>query len=520
MGVYLNPGNGMFQEAVQSEIYVDKTELIKYTNKAIGTSQKNICISRPRRFGKSMTASMLVAYYDESCDSSKLFDKFKIAKDEDYQKHLNKYSVIALNIQNFLSLMPDVKDMLALLQRRVLAELKKAYPDCVTEGECFLSLALDDIYSKTKEKFIFVIDEWDCLLREKKENTREQKVYLDFIRNLLKDKPYVALAYMTGILPIKKYGSHSALNMFFEYSMTNPNMFEEYVGFTETEVLELCSEYKMDLEEMMNWYDGYSFETVPHVYNPKSVVEAIIRKQFGSYWTRTETYEALKCYIDMNLNGLKDAITCMLGGETIKIDPETFQNDMTTFETKDDVLTLLVHLGYLAFDKKTSSVFIPNREVRGEFVRAINGVNWASVAKAIEDSEKLLKATLAMDEKAVEEMLDIVHAENTSILTYNDENSLSCVITLAYYSAMNEYTIVRELPSGKGFADIVFIPKKKSDKPALVVELKYNKTAESAIKQIKDKRYTEKLKEYEGNMLLVGINYDDKKKHQCIIEKC
>ena len=192
---------------------------------------------------------------------------------------------------------------------------------------------------------------------------------------------------------------------------------------------------------------------------------------------------------------------------------------MTTFETKDDVLTLLVHLGYLAFDKKTSSVFIPNREVRGEFVRAINGVNWASVAKAIEDSEKLLKATLAMDEKAVEEMLDIVHSKNTSILNYNDENSLSYVITLAYYSAMNEYTIERELPSGKGFADIVFIPKKKSDKPALVVELKYNKTAESAIKQIKDKRYTEKLKECEGNMILVGINYDDKKKHQCIIEK-
>ena len=276
----------------------------------------------------------------------------------------------------------------------------------------------------------------------------------------------------------------------------------------------------MDLEEMMNWYDGYSFDMIPHVYNPKSVVEAIIRKKFGSYWTRTETYEALKCYIDMNLNGLKDAITCMLGGENIKIDSETFQNDMTTFETKDDVLTLLVHLGYLAFDKKSSSVFIPNSEVRAEFVRAVNGANWSSVAKAIENSEKLLQATWNMNEKTVEEMLDLVHSENTAILTYNDENSLSCVITLAYFSAMNEYTIERELPSGKGFADIVFIPKKKSDKPALVVELKYNKNAESAISQIKNKRYTEKLKEYEGNMLLVGINYDAEKKHKCIIEKC
>lgn len=409
MGVYLNPGNEMFQEAIQSEIYVDKTELIKYTNKAIGTSQKNICISRPRRFGKSMAASMLVAYYGEGCDSSELFDDFKIAKAKDYQKHLNKYNVIALNIQNFLSLMPDVKDMLSLLQRRVLAELKKAYPDCVAEEECFLSLALDDIYSQTNEKFIFVIDEWDCLLREKKENINEQKIYLDFIRNLLKDKPYVALAYMTGILPIKKYGSHSALNMFYEYSMTNPDMFEEYVGFTEPEVTELCNKYQMDLEEMMNWYDGYSFETVPHVYNPKSVVEAIIRKKFSSYWTRTETYEALKCYIDMNLNGLKDAITCMLGGENVKIDPETFQNDMTTFESRDDVLTLLVHLGYLAFDKKSSSVFIPNREVRAEFVRAINGSDWSSVAKVKEDmcfeplTESELLAKLDMSRKHAEQ---------------------------------------------------------------------------------------------------------------------
>lgn len=519
MGVYLNPGNEMFQEAVNSEIYIDKTELIKYTNKVIGTAQKNICISRPRRFGKSMAAGMLVAYYGEGCDSSELFDRFKIAQDADYRKYLNKYNVIALNIQSFLSLMPSVKEMLALLQKRVLAELKKAYSECVAEDECFLSLALDDIYSQTGEKFIFVIDEWDCLLREKKENIDEQKIYLDFIRNLLKDKPYVALAYMTGILPIKKYGSHSALNMFYEYSMTNPDLFEEYVGFTEAEVQHLCCKYHMDFEEMMNWYDGYTFETVPHVYNPKSVVEAIIRKKYGSYWTRTETYEALKCYISMNLNGLKDAITCMLGGESVKIDVETFQNDMTTFETRDDVLTLLVHLGYLAFHKPSNSVSIPNAEVRAEFVRAINGSEWSCVAEAINNSEKLLRATWAMDEKTVAEMLDVVHSENTSILTYNNENSLSCIISIAYFSAMNEYTIEREFPSGKGFADIVFIPKKKSDKPAIIIELKHNKTVGGAISQIKEKRYTEKLKEYQGNMLLVGINYDDKKKHECIIEK-
>ena len=411
MGVYFNPGNESFKRARNSQIFVDKTGLIEYLNKRLSTEENCIALSHARRFGKSHAAGMIDAYYSLGCDSTKLFEDTEIAKSSDFKKYMNKYNVIHLDISSVWDFHKE--DLVESIHERVCEDFQKEYADTLNYDKA-LYLLIREIYNKTNIPFVIIIDEWDCILREKKEDTTSFETYLDYLRTLFKDQPYVALAYMTGILPIKKYGTQSALNMFREYSMTNPNMFEEYVGFTETEVLELCSEYKMDLEEMMNWYDGYSFETVPHVYNPKSVVEAIIRKQFGSYWTRTETYEALKCYIDMNLNGLKDAITCMLGGETIKIDPETFQNDMTTFETKDDVLTLLVHLGYLAFDKKTSSVFIPNREVRGEFVRAINGVNWASVAKAIEDSEKLLKATLAMDEKAVEEMLDIAFMKGCS----------------------------------------------------------------------------------------------------------
>lgn len=325
---------------------------------------------------------------------------------------------------------------------------------------------------------------------------------------------------MTGILPIKKYGTHSALNMFDEYSMTNAGVHAEFIGFTETEVMDLCEKYQIDFDTMKNWYDGYTFPQVMHIYNPQSVVDSIRRKSFASYWTQTETYEALRIYIDMNYDGLKDAITRMLAGEHITINTERFQNDMTTFESKDDVLTLLVHLGYLAFDQKDSAVFIPNTEVRGEFRNAIVGEYWKDVIAALELSDRLLQATWNQDAETVAEILDVVHSENTSILTYNDENALSCVISLAYYNAMKEYTKIREFPSGKGYADIVYLPKKKSDKPALVVELKYDQSAEGAIAQIHEKKYVEGLGEYHGNLLLVGINYDKvSKKHTCVIEQ-
>ncbi len=519
MGIYLNPGNDSFKMACGSEIYVDKTEMIEQTNKMLGTQQRFICISRPRRFGKSMAANMLAAYYGKDCDSSELFAPYKIARAKDYQKHLNRYNVIMLNIQDFLSVTDSVGEMISFLQKRVIRELKRKYPD-ILENESILSLALEDLYCETKEGFIFIIDEWDCILRDRRYSTDDQKKYLDFIRNLLKDKVYVAFAYMTGILPIKKYGTHSALNMFDEYSMIRPFEYAQYIGFTEAEVKELCEKYQVDFESMKSWYDGYVFPEVGHIYNPKSVVDSIRKKSFASYWTQTETYEALKIYIDLNYDGLKDAIVHMLAGEKVTINTERFQNDMTTFSNKDDVLTLLIHLGYLAFDREYSEVFIPNVEIQREFRNAIIGEQWKNVVAALEQSERLLQATWNQEGKTVAEILDTVHSENTSILTYNDENSLSCVISLAYYNAMKEYTKVREFPTGKGFADIVYLPKKYSDKPAMIVELKYNVSAEGAIAQIKERKYVESLKEYQGNLLLVGINYDrDSKKHTCVIEK-
>lgn len=520
MGIYLNPGNGKFKKACNSAIYIDKTGLIDLTNEVMDTEQNCICISRPRRFGKSMAANMLAAYYGKECDSRELFDKYKIAEKESYRENLNQYNVIAFNTQNFLSIVSSADELIAYIQSEILGELKEHFKDKIPEQENFLSMALDKLYSKTGEGFVFIIDEWDCILREKKYTSEDHRKYLDFIRNLLKDRVYVSLAYMTGILPIKKYGTHSALNMFDEYSMTDPGDYAEYVGFTEEEVEDLCSQYHVDFEKEKEWYDGYIFGKDLHIYNPKSVVDSIRRKDFSSYWTQTETYEALKIYVNMNYDGLKNSIIYMLVGEKIRIDYGTFQNDMMTFESKDDVLTLLVHLGYLAYNREKGQVSIPNAEIRAEFIRAIKSCKWNEVVKLIEKSEQFLYATWGIREAIVAKIIDQVHSANTSILTYNDENALSCVISLAYYNAVNEYTKIREFPTGKGFADIVYIPRKHSDKPAMVIELKYNHSAEGAIAQIKEKRYVESLKEYHGNLLLVGINYNkDTKKHTCVIEK-
>ena len=375
----------------------------------------------------------------------------------------------------------------------------------------------------TKKKFIIIIDEWDCVFREDKENLALQSEYINFLRSLFKGGPadrFVKLAYITGILPIKKYGTQSALNNFRELTMTSPGGIAKYIGFTEAEVKVLCKEHDMPFTEMKKWYDGYYLNRVGHVYSPNSVMEAINNEEFQNYWSQTETYESLKVYIEMDFDGLKQRIVEMLGGARIKIEVGSFQNDMTTFHCADDVLTLLIHLGYLAYDSKTEKAFIPNEEVRSAFVLAIRNRGWDEVYKAIENSEKLLKATLAMNETAVAKMLQDVHMQNSSSLVYNNEVSLASIIQLAYYTAAKEYTIIRELPAGEGFADMVFIPKRTSKKPALVVELKWDKSAEGAISQIKDKKYVTALEEYKGNILLVGINYDRKtKEHQCKIEK-
>lgn len=517
----LNTGTDAFWESLNSKIYVDKTMLIDYLNERLETKQKYVCVSRPRRFGKSMTAEMLAAYYSCDCDSHSLFDNLKIASTLKYNECINKYNVISLNIVEYFGIAVTVQEGKDNLIKRLLYELKEEYKDVnVFDWNDILGV-LGDIYNQTSKKFIFIIDEWDSVFRIHKDDLEYQKIYLDFLRNLLKDKTYVAFTYMTGILPIKKYGEHSALNMFEEYSMTEPKYMAQFTGFTQEEVKALCEQYKMSYEEVKNWYDGYNVSGLS-VYNPNSVVYSMLNRDIDSYWTSTETYEALKKYICLNMDGLKDKVTRMIAGEEIEIDISSFVNDMTTFVTEDDVLTLLVHLGYLTYNANTKKVKIPNNEVQREFITSIKNGGWENVIKLIRQSEELLNSTLACQEEKVSDILEQVHNENTSILQYNDENSLSCVVSLAYYAARKDYGIYRELSSGIGYADIVLIPRKNIDKPVIVIELKYNKSTKAAIKQIKDKKYMDCIKGYQGEMLLVGINYDKnsrEKKHTCKIER-
>ncbi|HCT91675.1 MAG TPA: AAA family ATPase [Lachnospiraceae bacterium] len=520
MGIYVNPGNTAFREAINSMIYVDKSGLIAYTNRVLNTKQKNLCVSRPRRFGKSMVADMLTAYYSRGCDSDELFANLRIGKEDSYRRHLNRHQVIRLDVQRFLETKRDLDVFITAIENRVVAELVKAFPECTNLGiGDRLKDVLDQIFIQTKQGFIFIIDEWDSVFRMAKEREDIQKGYLDFLRGLFKGAEYVELAYMTGILPIKKYGEHSAINIFDEYSMVDSKGLGEYFGFTKEEVRNQCDKYDVDYVEMENWYDGYSLGSL-HMYNPKSVVDALLWKEFQSYWTGTETYEALKIYMDMDFDGLKKAVIEMLGGGRCKVNIRHFQNDMTTFKTKDDVVTLLIHLGYLTYDKRERTAYIPNQEIAQEFLNAVDGTGWNGLTQALNRSEELLLDTWAMNEAAVAKGVEAIHNETASILKYNDENSLTCTVLMAYYSAKVFYmNPVMELPSGKGFADVVYLPRRNVDRPALVVELKWNKSAQGAIARIKERRYTAWIQGYTGNILLVAINYDEKKGHSCVIEK-
>ena len=519
MGIYLNPSTDKFEMALASPIYVDKTGLLAVLNFLLGTDQRYVCISRPRRFGKTMAANMISAYYDRTVEGEKLFHGLEIGTNPSFDAFRNRFDVLRLNMQEFLSASKNVDELLQMLKEDICDELKEEYPEVVARSGRALQYYVEKVYQKTKRRFVIVIDEWDCIIREYKTDKESQERYLDFLRDFLKDKGYVALAYMTGILPIKKYGTHSALNMFDEYSMVDPGPMASYTGFTSDEVQQLCAQYGMDFAKAKQWYDGYAFPSVGDIYSPRSVVAAMLRQKFDTYWNQTETFQALRMYIDLNLDGLRDDVIRLLAGDTLQINTGTFSNDMTTFHTADDVLTLLIHLGYLAYDEVEKSVRIPNKEIMMEFVNAISVGGWEEIARAIKASQNLLQAVWRQDADAVAAGVEAAHFE-TSQLAYHDENALACTISLALYAAREYYDVYRELPAGKGFADIVFVPRAPyAEKPALVIELKWDKDASTAIRQILEKQYVEALQSYRGKVLLVGINYNRKtKEHTCRIE--
>ena len=525
MGMFVNPDNSAFQVALNSEIYVDKTGLIKYTNKVLNTLQGYICNSRPRRFGKSITANMLTAYYSRGCDSENMFAGLEISKSTDFKKHLNQYDVIHLDIQWCMEPAGGSEQVVTYISEKTVAELKEYYPEVLVDETSSLPEALSKINAMTGRKFIIIIDEWDVLIRDKAANTRVQEEYINFLRGMFKGTEptkYIQLAYLTGILPIKKEKTQSALNNFDEFTMLSASNLAPYIGFTEDEVRTLAAEYHQDFEEIKRWYDGYLLKEY-QVYNPKAVVSVMLRGEFKSYWSETVAYDTIIPLINMNYDGLKTAIIEMLSGTEVKVNTSTFKNDTVNITSKDDVLTYMIHLGYLGYDQKSKTAFVPNEEIRQELTTAVESKHWDEMLTFQKESEKLLNATLDMDGAAVAAQVEKIHNEYVSVIQYHNENSLSSVLAIAYLSAMQYYfKPIRELPTGRGFADFVFVPKPEyiSDYPALIVELKWNQKAQTALTQIKNKKYPSSILYYTGEILLVGINYDkESKEHQCMVEK-
>ena len=531
MGFFINVGNAGFQSVRKSE-YIDKSGLIRIVNATLYSERRFSCVTRSRRFGKSVAAKMLCAYYDQSCDSRSLFADLEIANDPSFEEHLNKYPVIFLDLSDFVTRFHDER-IVGQMDKRLKEDIQEAYPEVPVKEDDDLMDYLARIATTKKQQFIFIIDEWDAICREFEPCTPAMDSYLNWLRRMFKGgltMQVFAGVYMTGILPVKKYKMQSAMNNLLEYSMVEPGDMAQYFGFTKDEVQTLAAKHNMDFDELEKWYDGYQIGDEPSIFNPNSVIQAVSRGRCRSYWASTGAFDTVTEYIKMNYEGLKDDIIRMLAGERCAVDPTGFQNDMSVICSKDDVLTVLIHLGYLSYDWKESECYIPNREVAGEMVNAVKANNWKNLADAIDQSKRLLQATLDGDEEAVARGVDAAHDENTSILSYNDENSLACVLSIAYYYARNDYVIHRELASGKGFADIVLIPRKNVNSPAIILELKVNKDADSAIDQIHRKQYPAKVAQYlnaESNsqlstlnsqLLLVGINYDrETKQHTCRI---
>lgn len=520
MGTYFNPDNESFRKAVRSKIYVDKTGLLEELNQMIGTEGNCVAISHARRFGKSQAAGMIDAYYSMGSDSKELFSSYEISRESDFEEHLNKYNVIHLDVSSFTDCYKE--DLVQNIWNILYDELHADYPDIEDKSKP-IGTVLMQVYRKSGKPFVIIIDEWDCVVRNHADRPELVHEYLQFLHSLFKSeesKRFLALGYITGILPVKKIKDESALNNFAEYTMINSKPLTKYFGFTEEEVKALCEQYDMDFESVKEWYNGYLIDGI-HMYNPNSVYQCIYRDELDSYWKNTSAFDTINTFITMNYEGLKDDIMEMLSGGKIYVNVNTFRNDFTTISSKDEAMTALIHLGYLGYDADNCEAYIPNFEVSLAYQAALATGEWKEIAESISRCQELLNMTIRGNDERVAELIELAHETYTSVLKYNDENSLSCVLTMAYFTAPAYYNIIRECPAGKGYADFVFVPRKNAGtRPAMVVELKCDTSVDTAITQIKEKGYTEVLKDYGKEVLLVGISYNrETKKHTCKIEK-
>ncbi|MDE7415653.1 MAG: ATP-binding protein [Lachnospiraceae bacterium] len=517
MAVCLNTESAynIFNMLTHDEFFVDKSGILEKMNTRINTMNRYICITKPRRFGKTSMLNMLGAYYCKAYDSRELFDGLNGSKCKTYTTHLNKYNVINLCLNTLPETGETYNDYISLIKKSIKSDIMETYPDMKIED----FYTIPDILTATKEQFIFIIDEWDYIFSHNLFPESHGK-FLEFLRNLLKDRSYVALTYMTGVLPIKKYSTGSALNMFDEYTMLNDFFFEEYFGFLESEVEELCQrQNKVPLDAIRDWYNGYQTSFGTRIYNPRSVVLALINGHCRSYWTRMGKMDEVLFFLKYNIGDVREDVVKMVNNIPVRIDiEEEYSAGQENPQNREEIYSAMIIYGLLSY--RDGELRIPNKELMIEFEKALKDNDFGYVSELVRNSNEVLNATLDKKADAVASYLHNIHNSELPILKYNDENSLSCVVTLAYLSARNKYKIVREEKSGKGYADFIFYPR-QNHLPGIILELKADATPAAAIAQIKEKEYSEKLRKEDVTYILaVGISYDaDKKEHQCAIEE-
>ncbi|MCD8396697.1 MAG: ATP-binding protein [Lachnospiraceae bacterium] len=547
MGYYLNSTQvlSLYKSEVDSLYFVDKSLLLKELFPFVKAGNKHICITRPRRFGKSVMAAMIGAFFSKNIDSSCIFDSLKIAQvsqenspeaaavDEefDYREYMNQYNVIYINFIDAANENDTYSEFIGTIKEILQEDLREAFPEVHFRKKGTAIQDLRMIYEQTQEKFILIFDEWDCIFHKSYTSNEDRKSYINWLAAMTKDTGYVALSYMTGVLPIAKYSSGSTINNFQEYTMATDDLFSEYFGFTEAEVDELYARYQkrntnceISREDLKYWYDGYHTPSSERMYNPRSVVEALTRNRIRSYWTATGTSGEISTYIMNDRADVKKDVALMVAGEAVPARVEEFAATSMNLTTRNEILSAMVVYGFLNYED--GKVHIPNRELMDEFAKTIRErESLGYINRLAVESDRMLRATLKGDTKTMEEILQFAHDTETPLLDYNDETELTAIVNLVYLAARDSYYVERENKAGEGYTDFIFYPERAGD-DGIILEIKVDDTPETAIAQIKDRNYILKFrgkmaerKRHTGRVLLVGIGYDKKKKdHHCRIE--
>lgn len=550
MGVYLNSTSayGLFRRDYASTYFVDKSEILKELVPLVeldeneieksgpgqGKGPKYVAITRPRRFGKTVTANMIASYFGKGIDSGRIFRNLKVSGYEWFEEHLNRHNVIHISFNEMPDDAATYAEYIRMIKNTLLDDLAAAYPDVKIRDTDSVWRVLTKVYEYCNgEKFIFVFDEWDYIYHQDFATDADKEEFTRFLSNLLKDKAYVEMAYMTGILPIAKYSSGSELNMFFEYSMATRVKYSEYLGFTDEEVNALYEKYlqaervpKVTRRELELWYDGYQTAGGKKLYNPRSVVGALSNNQVASYWTSSGPYDEIFYYIGANTDAVKDDVALMVADNPVPAKVQEYAATSMELKTRDEIFSAMVVYGFLNYDK--GYVSIPNKELMDKFAEMVQREpSMGNVYRLTKESGRMLAATKAGDTKTMTELMEYAHHTHSPLQAYSDEAELASIIRWVYLKALDSYRMEREDKAGVGYVDFIFYPFIKSD-DAILMELKVNHTADEAIRQIKDRRYALRFEgkfgenpEYTGRILAVGIAYnkeDKKKRHECKVE--